>query len=174
MHRERPYRHPCNGPGNAGDQRPRTAPLRKRTNALTQVLFITGHSSLDALSDALELGATDYLLKPWIRPNSSNSSNRRRSACNAGGKLWRARSTLAESGSPPPPLKKGARLPSRVPPRDSGNCVSRCSSKPTQPDTLRSAGVPCGSLPAGSPRAWIWRVGGRRPDWRRPPLSDRG
>ena len=26
--------------------------------------FITGHSSLDALSDALELGATDYLLKP--------------------------------------------------------------------------------------------------------------
>ena len=36
----------------------------KRTNALTQVLFITGHSSLDALSDALELGATDYLLKP--------------------------------------------------------------------------------------------------------------
>ena len=36
----------------------------KRRNALTQVLFITGHSSLDALSDALELGATDYLLKP--------------------------------------------------------------------------------------------------------------
>jgi PleD family two-component response regulator len=36
----------------------------KRTNALTQVFFITGHSSLDALSDALELGATDYLLKP--------------------------------------------------------------------------------------------------------------
>ncbi len=36
----------------------------KRANALTQVLFITGHSTLDALSDALELGATDYLLKP--------------------------------------------------------------------------------------------------------------
>jgi DNA-binding NtrC family response regulator len=36
----------------------------KRTNALTQVLFMTGHSSLDALSDALEMGATDYLLKP--------------------------------------------------------------------------------------------------------------
>lgn len=36
----------------------------KRKNALTQVLFITGKSSLDALSDALELGATDYLLKP--------------------------------------------------------------------------------------------------------------
>ncbi len=36
----------------------------KRRNALTQVLFITGHSSLAALSDALDLGATDYLLKP--------------------------------------------------------------------------------------------------------------
>jgi DNA-binding NtrC family response regulator len=36
----------------------------KRRNALTQVLFMTGHSSLDALGDALELGATDYLLKP--------------------------------------------------------------------------------------------------------------
>ena len=33
----------------------------KRRNALTQVLFITGHSSLEALSDALELDATDYL-----------------------------------------------------------------------------------------------------------------
>jgi DNA-binding NtrC family response regulator len=36
----------------------------KRKNALTQVLFMTGNSSLDALTDALELGATDYLLKP--------------------------------------------------------------------------------------------------------------
>ncbi len=36
----------------------------KRKNALTQVLFVTGQSSVDALSDALELGATDYLLKP--------------------------------------------------------------------------------------------------------------
>ena len=36
----------------------------KRRNACTQVLFITGHSTLDALIDALELGATDYLLKP--------------------------------------------------------------------------------------------------------------
>jgi DNA-binding NtrC family response regulator len=36
----------------------------KCRNALTQVLFVTGHSSLDALTDALELGATDYLLKP--------------------------------------------------------------------------------------------------------------
>jgi len=36
----------------------------KRRNPCTQVLFITGHSTLDALTDALELGATDYLLKP--------------------------------------------------------------------------------------------------------------
>lgn len=36
----------------------------KRRNAFTQVLFITGQSSHDALLDALELGATDYLLKP--------------------------------------------------------------------------------------------------------------
>ncbi len=36
----------------------------KRRNACTQVLFMTGHSTLDALTDALELGATDYLLKP--------------------------------------------------------------------------------------------------------------
>ena len=36
----------------------------KRRNACTQVLFITGNSTFDALTDALELGATDYLLKP--------------------------------------------------------------------------------------------------------------
>ncbi len=36
----------------------------KRRNPCTQVLFLTGHSTVDALTDALELGATDYLLKP--------------------------------------------------------------------------------------------------------------
>ena len=36
----------------------------KRKNPCAQVLFITGHSTLEALTDALELGATDYLLKP--------------------------------------------------------------------------------------------------------------
>jgi len=36
----------------------------KHRNACTQVLFMTGHSTLDALTKALELGATDYLLKP--------------------------------------------------------------------------------------------------------------
>ncbi len=36
----------------------------KRRNPCTQVLFMTGRSTLDSLTDALELGATDYLLKP--------------------------------------------------------------------------------------------------------------
>jgi DNA-binding NtrC family response regulator len=36
----------------------------KRRNAWTQVLLVTGHSSLGALADAMELGAADYLLKP--------------------------------------------------------------------------------------------------------------
>jgi len=36
----------------------------KRRNACTQVFFMTGHSTLDALVDAMESGATDYLLKP--------------------------------------------------------------------------------------------------------------
>lgn len=37
----------------------------KRKNPCTQVLFVTGHSTLSALGDALEHGATDYLLKPF-------------------------------------------------------------------------------------------------------------
>jgi len=36
----------------------------KRRNVCTQVLFLTGHSTQEALLDAFELGATDYLLKP--------------------------------------------------------------------------------------------------------------
>lgn len=36
----------------------------KRRNAYTQVLMLTGHSTVDLLLDAMELGATDYLLKP--------------------------------------------------------------------------------------------------------------
>ncbi len=36
----------------------------KHKNPCTQVLFMTGHSTLGALSNALESGATDYLLKP--------------------------------------------------------------------------------------------------------------
>ena len=36
----------------------------KRKNPCAQVLFVTGHSTLEAVTDALELGATDYLLKP--------------------------------------------------------------------------------------------------------------
>lgn len=36
----------------------------KRRRAITQVFFLTGHSTQEALMQALELGATDYLLKP--------------------------------------------------------------------------------------------------------------
>lgn len=36
----------------------------KRRNPCAQVLFITGQTTLDSLVDAMELGATDYLLKP--------------------------------------------------------------------------------------------------------------
>ncbi len=39
----------------------------KRRNAFTQVIFLTGHSTQDAILDALENGATDYLLKPVDR-----------------------------------------------------------------------------------------------------------
>ena len=36
----------------------------KRRNTWTQVLMVTAHSSLDAVTDAMDLGASDYLLKP--------------------------------------------------------------------------------------------------------------
>lgn len=41
--------------------------LAKQTNAWTQVLLITAHSRASALADAMELGASDYLLKPLDR-----------------------------------------------------------------------------------------------------------
>jgi DNA-binding NtrC family response regulator len=39
----------------------------KRRNAWTQVIFVTAHSTWDKISEAIEFGASDYLLKP-IRP----------------------------------------------------------------------------------------------------------
>lgn len=39
----------------------------KARNAWTQVVFITGHTSVDRLVEAVESGATDYLLKPLDR-----------------------------------------------------------------------------------------------------------
>ena len=36
----------------------------KKRNAWTQVVFVTGHSSWGRVTEALEQGATDYLLKP--------------------------------------------------------------------------------------------------------------
>lgn len=37
----------------------------KRRNVYTQVLLLTGHSTQQALLEAFELGATDYLIKPF-------------------------------------------------------------------------------------------------------------
>jgi DNA-binding NtrC family response regulator len=36
----------------------------KKWNPCTQVFFVTGHTTVDALTEAMERGATDYLLKP--------------------------------------------------------------------------------------------------------------
>lgn len=36
----------------------------KRRNAWTQVIFITAHTTWDRLTEAVEFGASDYLLKP--------------------------------------------------------------------------------------------------------------
>jgi DNA-binding NtrC family response regulator len=51
-------------PGISGVQLLRCA---KRRNAWTQVLLVTGHSSIATMMDAMELGACDYLLKPLDR-----------------------------------------------------------------------------------------------------------
>jgi DNA-binding NtrC family response regulator len=39
----------------------------KRRNAWTQVIFMTAHSSWSRVSEAIELGASNYLLKPINR-----------------------------------------------------------------------------------------------------------
>jgi DNA-binding NtrC family response regulator len=36
----------------------------KRRNVWTQVVVVTGHSQMDVLTDAMDLGACDYLVKP--------------------------------------------------------------------------------------------------------------
>ncbi len=41
--------------------------IAKARNAWTQVIFMTAHSTLDRLSEAIEHGASDYLLKPINR-----------------------------------------------------------------------------------------------------------
>jgi DNA-binding NtrC family response regulator len=51
-------------PGTDGLEILRHAKFR---NAWTQVVFITGHSSLDRINEAVESGASDYLLKPIDR-----------------------------------------------------------------------------------------------------------
>ena len=71
----------------------------KRRNAFTQVLFLTGHSTRNALLDAMELGATDYLLKPFNREELlelvSQTHHRRQRWIRALAGTWRG--TPAES-----------------------------------------------------------------------------
>jgi len=43
----------------------------KLRNAWTQVIFMTAHSTWDRISEAIENGATDYLLKPINRTELS-------------------------------------------------------------------------------------------------------
>jgi YesN/AraC family two-component response regulator len=51
-------------PGISGLQLFRCA---KRRNAWTQVVLVTGHSDVEALTEAMDLGANDYLVKPIRR-----------------------------------------------------------------------------------------------------------
>ncbi|WP_425616225.1 response regulator [Anatilimnocola sp. NA78] len=39
----------------------------KQRNSWTQVVFMTAHSTWDYIAEAMEIGATDYLLKPLER-----------------------------------------------------------------------------------------------------------
>jgi len=67
----------------------------KELNTCTQVLFFTGHSSHGALLEALELGATDYLLKPVDQEQLleliSQAFNRQRRWHQALAETWRQR-----------------------------------------------------------------------------------
>jgi DNA-binding response OmpR family regulator len=67
----------------------------KSRNALTQVLFLTGHSTQDTLLGALEFGATDYLLKPIDREQLvarlQEAQSRKRRWQQALGEVWKKR-----------------------------------------------------------------------------------
>ena len=47
----------------------------KNKNKLTQVIMITGNSTLDRVLEAIEKGADDYLLKPFDRDQIIDSLN---------------------------------------------------------------------------------------------------
>lgn len=67
----------------------------KSRNALTQVLFLTGHSTQDTLLGALEFGAADYLLKPIDREQLvarlQEAQSRKRRWQQALGEVWKKR-----------------------------------------------------------------------------------
>ena len=73
----------------------------KRRNACTQVLFLTGQSTHSSLLDALELGATDYLLKPINQEQLlmliTEAYNRQQRWQQALSDIWRQRRELVET-----------------------------------------------------------------------------
>ena len=46
--------------------------IAKARNAWTQVVFMTAHSTIDRLAEAIERGASDYLIKPIDREELIN------------------------------------------------------------------------------------------------------
>jgi DNA-binding NtrC family response regulator len=63
----------------------------KRKNAWTQVVVITGHSQMDVLTDAMDLGASDYLVKPL------DPAELEQSLCEAFTRFRRWRQSLAKT-----------------------------------------------------------------------------
>ena len=53
----------------------------KRRNAWTQVVFMTAYSTWDKITEAIELGASDYLLKPIQQEDLLNLLNQLGSRC---------------------------------------------------------------------------------------------
>jgi DNA-binding NtrC family response regulator len=45
----------------------RLLPIVKKRNAWTQVIFMTAHSTWDRIAEAVEQGASDYLVKPLVK-----------------------------------------------------------------------------------------------------------
>ena len=63
----------------------------KRKNVWTQVVVVTGHSQMEVLSDAMDLGASDYLVKPL------DPAELEQSLCEAFSRFHRWRQSLAKT-----------------------------------------------------------------------------
>ena len=75
----------------------------KKRNASTQVLFLTGNSCHEALLEALEQGAADYLLKPvdhdLLKELVTQAYERNQRWKQALAETWRQRRQAAEVGA---------------------------------------------------------------------------